>query len=320
MDNIDMKGMEWEPFEFSGSLDGNGHCILNVNVQNRTDTIRDVVDANVKHYDAICNGLFTTMTNASIRNIQIHGIHVEGVVEQNAFYGLLAGYADSCEIVNVYTSGYCDLTTSGNCFGVSGLIGFSRNNTIRNCTIESTLRCVDTDVAYKDEQFMGGVIAFGYANVTDCFVVIDGYDSDHGYVHNGGLFGTFMHYEYDNYECGEVFGNKIRGQITFFEDNEDRRAYCEAVLGEMMDEPVALWANTDYFTRNEIFDYSTDLNVHYCAYPDEIELVANPGFGEIGYKMKACNNCSYYQKYDYSLPLEGKLTHPAYKRLGRSCH
>lgn len=313
-ENIDMKDVDWEPFEFSGSLDGNGYCILNVDVKDRTDTKKDVVDANCKHYDAVCNGLFTTMTNANIKNIQILGINVEGDLKDNAFYGLLAGYADSCVIENAAISGYCNLSTSGNCFGVSGLIGFSRNNTIKNCTIESTLRCVDKDVEYKDEQFMGGVFAFGYGNVADCFVVIDGYDSDHGYVHNGGLIGTFMHYESNNYDCGQIYGNKIRGQITFFEDNVDRRAYCEATIGETMDQPIAFSDNADYFTTNEIFTYKKDLSVHdNCDNQDEIELIAEPGFGEVGYKMKACNNCDFGLKYDYSLPLEGKLTHPAYK-------
>lgn len=312
--NIDMKDVEWEPFEFSGSLNGNGHCILNVDVQTNDTTKKDVVDANVKHYDAICNGLFTSMNHATIQNIQILGIKVKDKTEESSFYGVLAGYADSCSIENVAISGYCDLTTSGQCFGVGGLLGFSRNNSIQNCTIESTLRCVDTDVEYKDEQFMGGVFAFGYANVTDCFVVIDGYDSDHGYVHNGGLIGTFMHYEYDNYECGEIRGNKVRGQINFFEDNEDRRAYCEAYIGESMDQPIVLQDNTDYFTRNEIFDYSSNLKLHSaCVDPNEIKLVADPGFGEVGYTMKACNNCGFTRKYDYLLPLEGKLTHPAYK-------
>ncbi len=313
-ENIDMKDVKWEPFEFSGSLNGNGHCILNIDVQEKTDSKKDVVDANVVHYEAVCNGLFTTMTNASITNIQLLGIHLEGNVSDNVFYGLLAGYADSCWIQNISISGYCNVNTNGHCIGVGGLLGFSRNNTIQNCTIESTLKSVDTNVADKDEQFMGGVFAFGYGNVTDCFVVIDGYDSDHGYVHDGGLIGTFMHYEYDNYECGDIHGNKVRGQIYFFEDNEDRRAYCEAIIGEIMDQPISLWGNTDYFTRNETFEYGTDLDLHSnCMNPDEIQLEAEAGFGKVGYTMRACNNCGFTQKSNYTLPFEGQLTHPAYK-------
>ena len=33
---------------------------------------------------------------------------------------------------------------------------------------------------------------------------------------------------------GEVLNNKVKGMITFFEDNTDRRAYCQANMGEVM--------------------------------------------------------------------------------------
>ena len=46
--------------------------------------------------------------------------------------------------------------------------------------------------ADRDEQFMGGIYADGYINVSDCIVNIDGYISEHGYVHSADL--DFIYY------------------------------------------------------------------------------------------------------------------------------
>ena len=78
-------------------------------------------------------------------------------------------------------------------FGVGGFVGYG-SGTLESCQGDFTLICTDTDAQTRDEQFMGGAYAAGHLNVKDCTVAIDGYDSDHGYVHNGGLVGMYIFY------------------------------------------------------------------------------------------------------------------------------
>ncbi len=312
--NIDMEGIEWEPFDFHGSFDGNDHCIINVSVKKNAGSRRTVYDANLVEYDALCTGFFSALEGASVKDLRIYGIEVSAEGSDNMFAGLLAGFASDSTVENVILNGTASAKTTGHCFGTGGVFGFSQKTVIKGCTVEPTLICIDDDVDYKEEQFMGGVYSFGYGDIVDCIVRIDGYDSDHGYVHNGGLVGCFMHYDYSNYDYGEIYGNYISGQISFYEDNEDRRAYCQATLGEVMDWPAALYDNRDEFTSNEVYTYSENLMPHSnCSAHAERILTAEPGHGDIGFKLTVCDNCSYAKKSDFQLPIDGKIKNQAYK-------
>ena len=311
--NIDMEGVEWEPFVFKGTLDGQDHCIINLKVSG-TETFKTVYDANIKDYQALCAGFFSSLEGATVKNLRIMGEEVSLKGTDSMFAALLAGYASDTTVENVVLNGTVSTETTGHCFGSAGVFGFARKVVIKGCTVEPTLICIDDDTAFKEEQFMGGVYAFGYGDIINCIVRIDGYDSDHGYVHNGGLVGCFMHYQYDNYDYGEIYGNKIFGQISFFEDNEDRRAYCEPVIGEMMDWPAALHTNSDEFKRNEVYTYTENLKPHcFCSNHAESVLVAKAGHGDVGYKLTVCDNCKYTKKYDFELPVDGVIKNQAYQ-------
>ncbi|MBR0481515.1 MAG: PIG-L family deacetylase [Firmicutes bacterium] len=312
--SIDMTGIEWEPFEFRGTLDGNDYCIINVTVSKNPGTYRTVYDANLVEYQALCSGFFTVLEGATIKNLRLMGEEVSASGTESMFVGLLAGYAADTKVENVVLNGTASAQTTGHCFGTAGVFGFAKKVIINGCTIEPTLICIDDDPVYKEEQFMGGVYSFGYGDITNCIIRIDGYDSDHGYVHNGGLVGCFMHFDYDNYGYGEIYGNKIFGQISFYEDNEDRRAYCEATLGEIMDWPAALSNNRAEFARNEVYTYDIILGPHcYCGNKAESVLVAEPGHGDVGYKLTICDNCAYTHKYDFQLPIDGQVKNQAYQ-------
>ncbi|MBO4818596.1 MAG: hypothetical protein J5528_00520, partial [Firmicutes bacterium] len=312
--NIDLKDVEWEPFEFKGTLDGQDYCIINAKVSKNPETVKTVYDANLKEYSAVCSGFFTALDGAVIKNLRIYGAEFSASGTDSMFVGLLAGYGVNTVVENVILNGTASAQTTGHCFGTAGVIGFAKKCVVKGCTVEPTLICIDDDPVFKEEQFMGGIFAFGYGNITDCIVRIDGYDSDHGYVHNGGLVGCFMHFDYENYDYGEIYGNYISGRISFYEDNEDRRAYCDATLGEIMDWPAALYDNREEFQRNEIYDYSQNLGLHSnCSSKAEHTLTAPAGHGDVGYKMTVCNNCSYTHKYDFQLPLDGKIKNQAYK-------
>ena len=71
---------------------------------------------------------------------------------------------------------------------------------------------------------MGGAYAAGYINVDYCNIFIDGYVSDHGYVHNGGIVGMYIQYE-KKAPKGSISYNYVEGRIRFFEDNMCRQGY-----------------------------------------------------------------------------------------------
>ena len=116
--------------------------------------------------------------------------------------------------------------------------------------------------------------ADGYIDVKDCTVNIDGYISERGYVHSGGIVGLYILYPVSGSYVADIAGNTINGMITFFEDNADRRAYCRALAGERMNVYTTSRDNTDNFTRNEIYDYTQVLKPE--NYERKLYIVDNP--------------------------------------------
>ena len=170
-------------------------------------------------------------------------------------------------------------------WGTAGVAGFG-NGLIENTVSDVTLVCTDADPddADKDEQFMGGIYADGYIDVKDCEVTIDGYISERGYVHSGGIAGLYILYPVSGSYVADIAGNTINGKITFYEDNEDRRAYCKALAGERMNLYTTSRDNTDNFMRNEVFDYTQTLkpenyvrNTYTVDNPYESSISADTG-------------------------------------------
>lgn len=118
------------------------------------------------------------------------------------------------------------------------------NGTFNRCTARVEMVFVDQQLDQKCEQFMGGILACGIGTVTGCAADVAGFDSCHGYVHDGGLIGMYYHCGQDA-AAGKVTDNTVTGRIRFFEDNRDRRAYCAGVIGEKLTKPSRLRNNTD---------------------------------------------------------------------------
>ena len=259
--DIDMEGRNWTPVDFFGELDGAGHTISNLKAEETSGDVRIAYDGNMKRYACEFSGMFGCLDNAYIHDINIINVYVESESEgQCIFSGLLSGWMADSLVENVNISGRADLHTSSKCFGVGGFTGYGKGD-IKNSSVDSTLVCVDRDAEHRDEQFMGGAYSAGYINIDHCNIKIDGYDSDHGYVHNGGIVGMYIQYE--KAPKGNISYNYVEGRIRFFEDNKDRRAYCAPYGGEMMSWNLAMDGNKSDFKRDEVFDYSQDL------YPEE---------------------------------------------------
>lgn len=313
MADIDCSGKSWTPIDFSGFLEGNGHAILNLKVTQLGPTYDVTYDGNMVAYDTYFAGFFGCLRNGHVIDLKILGINIDIDTDKPVFAGGIAGFMDNGNISGCRVEGQVKVATSGHSFGVGGIAGFGRGG-IDSTSADMTLIAIDKDVEYKEEQFMGGAYAAGYIDLRNNSIVIRGYDSDHGYVHDGGLVGMYIFYPEDLDYYGAMTGNSVSGFIKFYEDNDDRRAYCEAFIGEIMnwsfenDDSV----NEDDFERQEIYydefyNEETDTYVtllpHSCGAEDFDKNVVAPTETENGYTVYTCKNCGYSYKADYTVVL-----------------
>ena len=297
--DIDMSGEAWTPFAFHGSLDGEGHSILNLTVKEPGAAVKGTYDGNMKEYDTCFAGFFDELSEARVCGLNLVNLRIDVETDLPCFIGGMAGYMENSLIENCTVQGILQLKAHNQMFGVGGIIGYGCGG-VKNTRADVTLVCVDTDASTKDEQFMGGICAAGYPDINGCDVVISGFDSEHGYVHNGGLVGMYMFYPRGTQYWGSVTDNHVAGRITFFEDNTSRRAYCSAFIGEIVSWDFEYGRNKDDFVRDEVFSYDTDLAPHACENPVTRAEVTAPGCG-FGYTAYVCETCGYRETDRYTL-------------------
>ncbi len=297
--DVDAAGADWFPFAFHGSLEGNGYSILNLTVKNAGESIRETYDGNMKVYDTYFSGLFDELSGGCVSNLNLVNLRIGVETDQPCFIGGIAGYMEDASIQNCSVQGNLTLYAHDRMFGVGGIIGYGCGE-ISDTSCDVTLVCVDTDATTKDEQFMGGVCAAGYPDVHGCEIMIQGFDSDHGYVHDGGLIGMYMFYPKGKTYRGSITDNYVRGKIRFFEDNKNRRAYCNGFIGEIMNWDFENGRNKNDFVRDEVFTYDVDLLPHACDNPVMREEVTESGC-EFGYVTYVCETCGYEERDHFTL-------------------
>lgn len=300
MNDIDLSGVDWVPFSFSGNLDGNGYTILNLSVNQTGAAVADTYDGNMKVYETHFAGLFDVFRDGKISNLSILGMNATVNSDVPCFVGGFAGYMENATISGCSISATLELQAHDRMFGVGGIIGYG-NGLIENTNADVTLICIDTDAATKDEQFMGGVCATGYPDVNGCVIHIAGFDSDHGYVHNGGLIGMYMFSPAGITYYGTITNNTVTGKITFFEDNKNRRAYCKDIVGEVVNWDYKNGGNKSDFIRDERFEYDVDLRPHSCTDFTLTETITEPTHDSFGFTTSVCDICGYTEKSNYTL-------------------
>ena len=301
MADLDMTGIPWKALDMNGgSFDGNGHAILNLTLTEMGDLKPDSCDGNKKLYETAYFGLFGTLINSEVKNLKLINVRALVDIEEPCFIGGLAGYAENATITDCTVVGTLELRAFDRMFGVGGVVGYGSGK-IKNCTVDVTLITTDTDAKTKDEQFLGGVYATGFMDVRNCDVTIDGYTSEHGYVHNGGIVGMYMEYPLGVGKKGYVTGNHVEGRITFFENNDDRRAYCKAFVGEALVDYYILDDNTQNFQKEEWKDFTEELRPEMCAIPEYTESVIAGNCNTYGYTQYTCEICGYSYKDKYTL-------------------
>ena len=300
MEDLDMTGIPWKALDFSGTLDGNGHAILNLTLTEIGDEKPNSCDGNRKLYETSYLGLFGTLKNAEVTDLKLINVRALLEIDTPCFIGGLAGYAENATITGCTVVGTLELRAFDRMFGVGGIVGYGSGK-IKDCEVDVTLITTDTDATTKDEQFLGGVYATGFMDVRDCHVTIDGYTSEHGYVHNGGIVGMYMEYPLGTGQKGYITGNHVSGKITFFEDNDNRRAYCKAFVGEALVNYYILDNNTQNFTRDERKEYSVELRPEMCENPTYTESVIAGNCNTYGHTEYTCQGCGYSYNDNYTL-------------------
>lgn len=300
MDNINMAGLAWEPVDFSGIFDGNGYALLNLEISSLGAGVEDTYDGNHAVYETYFAGFFGTLKGAEVSNLSLVNVRVQVETDKPCFIGSIAGYSADSAVRGCHIQGRLELSAYNKMFGVGGIVGYG-SGLIEQTSADVTLICTDTDSTTRDEQFLGGAYAAGYIDLNECSVIIDGYDSDHGYVHNGGLVGMYILYPKGLKYNGYVTNNTIKGKITFFEDNKDRRAYCKEYIGEIMNRTFTNKGNHADFKRDERYEYLVDLRPDMCVDAVHTETVTEPGCDTFGYTTVTCEGCGYAYTDHYTL-------------------
>lgn len=301
--NIDMKGIDWTPLSFSGRLDGDGYTIYNLSVTAPGPDSALTYDGNLKEYETCFAGLFSVVRDAEIKNLNLIGVRVNISTDKHCFAAGLAGFAEDTVIINCSVNGRVSLYQTGIMCGVGGIVGFG-HGTISGCSSETELVFIDGDTSIKCEEFLGGILACGYTDIENCSIKLRAYASVQGYVHNGGITG--MYYVYNRAEKarpGYVRNNSVDAEIYFYEDNRDRRAYCDAYVGERLSSYLTIADNiTINYKNGETFDYSKYLLPNMCTDPEYTAAVTAPGCTDFGYTSYTCTGCDYAYRADYTAP------------------
>lgn len=301
MNDLDMTGIDWIPVDLTGgSFDGNGYAVLNLAVNTVGGATDISYDGNRKEYDTCFAGFFGVLRNSDVKNLKLINIRAEVEADTPCFLGGIAGAMYDSALTDCYVSGTLELRAYDRMFGVGGVAGYGSGK-MERCEADMTLICVDTGVDTLDEQFLGGAFATGFIDVVDCRITLDGYVSEYGYVHNGGLIGMVMQYPLGEGRRGALTGNTVTGRITFFECNRDRRAYCDAYVGETLASAYTWKNNTANFKRDERKTYDVILRPESCEAPVYTESVTEPGCDSFGYTTYTCEGCGYSYTDRYTL-------------------
>lgn len=300
--DIDMTGVDWLPVPFSGTLDGAGHTIYNLQISRVSEDTSITYDGRHRGYHTVYASLFSYVYAATISNLTLLNVQIDASTDQPAFAAGIAGAIEDATITNCSVSGRIRLNGLSRQCGVGGIAGFG-NGLIENCKVDAELTVISMNPDVETEQYLGGVLANGYADLDGCSVVLSGYASVHGYAHHGGLIGMDDINPENREHAGYVKNCTVDASISFFEETDDRRAYCKAYIGEIQNEQVRLSGNTTVrFERNESKDYSRPLTADMDGNPVYEAAVTPPTDTAFGYTTYTNTNTGYSYTDDYVAP------------------
>ena len=298
--DIDMSTVVWSPIPFKGQLDGGGHTLYNLTVTNYGSERRTVADGERKTYETVFAGLFSTVEDAEISDLHLRGALVEFETMSNCFVGGLAGYVDRSTITHCSVEGRLRVSGTGALFGLGGLVGYGCG-VFSDCDVDVELVAGDQGASGAREQYMGGVLACGFADIDRNTVSLRGWDSRRGSVHDGGLVGLYARCDL-SYAASSVRNNYIGGFIGLYAASGERRVRSGVICGELPQQPSRYSGNRNDFERRETADNGVPLLPEKCGEPAYAEDVTAPGCANWGYTKHSCAKCGYTWTDSYTPP------------------
>ena len=160
--DIDMSGVEWTPFNFSGVLDGAGHTISNMQMnQNMFDTADpDKGEYKSQQYEA---GFFSQLVHAHIRNLYFENCsatisdNLNPATQRDIYVGIVAGTAIASSFENISVVN-CTVTQNGkpaNLGYAGGLLAFADICHFEDCSFQDGHINVGGDAT---ANYTGGIV------------------------------------------------------------------------------------------------------------------------------------------------------------------
>lgn len=310
--DLNLDGTEWTPIPLTGSFDGNGHTLYNLRVRSVGDATAASYDGNRKEYETVFGGLFSTVIDAAVMNLNLVNADVAVSTGQNCFVAALAGYAQNSTFRDCTVQTRVRLTQSGAIAGVGGLIGFCDESWVYDCAADSELVFLDENQDVDCEEFLGGIFACGCGYVDHCTVKTRGFAEIYGYAHNGGAVGMVKNRRNTSFAPRIAYVTSDT-EIAFFEVAPSRRCYCEAILGENCGKICRLTGNKTAHFEKQVSRKAMRIRPDACETPDHERVVTEPTCAEWGYTTVTCRGCGYSYRDDYTEPAhryEAVVTEP----------
>jgi len=299
--DIDMSGVAWTPFAFTGSLDGAGHTIYNLTLSQMGEEQRVTYDGRHRGYYTVFAALFSSVSG-TVQNLNLLNVKADLSTDQPCFLAGIAGYLAKGTIKNCFVSGRLKITSTAPQCGAAGIAGFGRGF-IQGCSVDTEITIVAVNPDAYCEEYLGGILANGFADVENCTIKLMGYTSVRGYVHNGGIVGLSDVNPENKRYFGFVRGCSVDAVISFFEDVEDRRAYCSAYVGEIQNDDLIVGNNeTVRFESKESKDFSRILLPDMDDNPVYNAIVTAPRCTVLGFTTYTNPKTGYTYTDDYTAP------------------
>ncbi len=300
--DIDMTGVDWSPIAFRGTLDGGGHTIYNLSITKVGLDTAKTYDGRHRGYITSFAALFSIVKDGSIQNLNLLNVKVDLQTDQPIFIAGIAGCLQGGTISNCSVNGRLKVGATSRQCGAGGVAGFG-SGLIQNCAADAEITVVAVGATGTCEEYMGGVLANGYADVDGCSVKLAAYTSVQGYVHNGGLVGLSDVNPKNRTHYGYVKNCAVDAVISFFEEVDDRRAYCKAYVGENQNDGLTIAKNmTVRFESKESKDYDTILLPDSGENPVYNSEVTEPTCTDFGYTTFINEKTGYRYTDDYTAP------------------
>lgn len=178
---------------FTGTFDGNGYVIRNLNYTAATDVIYV--------------GLFGRTNNATIKNLGVEDVNLS---TGSGYTGGLVGFQLSGSIINCYCMGAVASFVSGFDNQVGGLVGHQLSGTITNCySMGSVASSAST---YWSVSYAGGLVGESYGSITNSYSMSEVTTNAGGDSFAGGLVGQHHDTIITNcYSMGSVTSSSSTG-------------------------------------------------------------------------------------------------------------